>query len=431
MSEKIYEIISGENHMFLLTKQKHIYGLGNNDHGQLGLPNIDMTVTPYILPFSKKISVSRIYVGTDFSFCISQHNQVYSWGLNIKGQLGLGHYENMPHPTLVKTLSHFKISGKKSENKKCILKESEVIVDIACGALHTLALTNKSKVYSSGFGENYSLGHNSNKTLTDFKEISFFHQLSSNSSHKIDKICCGTSHSGALIAGKVYLWGTFANSKYCLNKTPIAINLKKEIADFVLGDLLTVLLTKNGEIFTLGENIDFQLGVPKISNYNTTHVTLPCKIEYICCGLNHVIAINNSRGRIFGWGSNKFGQIHPLSSDKVFKNFIELPWMTKSNAYIITCGPLNTILVSAKKAVVPRHGKGIEDLESIAVLQKQIETMKKKAQQMNIENIRLKEELTVLHSTVNSHMDSYNASSNGDDENLEPDCKYIFKVNRK
>jgi hypothetical protein len=97
--------------------------------------------------------------------------------------------------------------------------------------------------------------------------------------------------------------------------------------------------------------------------------------------------------------------------------------MSKSNAYIITCGPLNTILVSAKKAVVPRHGKGIEDLESIAVLQKQIETMKKKAQQMNIENIRLKEELTVLHSTVNSHMDSYNASSNGEPEDLEPDCK--------
>ena len=94
--------------------------------------------------------------------------QVYSWGLNIKGQLGLGHFESMPHPTLVKSLSHFNISGKKSENKRCILKESEVVVDIACGALHTLALTNKSKVYSSGFGENYSLGHNSNKTISNF-----------------------------------------------------------------------------------------------------------------------------------------------------------------------------------------------------------------------------------------------------------------------
>ena len=421
MQEKIYEIISGESHMFLLTKQKHIYGLGNNTHGQLGLPNIDMTATPFMLPFSKKISVSRIYVGTDCSFCISQSNQVYSWGLNIKGQLGLGHYESMPHPTLVKSLSHFKIMGKKSENKKCILKENEVVVDIACGALHTLALTNKSKVYSAGFGENYSLGHNSNKTITDFKEISFFHHLSSKSSHKIDKICCGTSHSGALIAGKVYLWGTFANSKYCLNKTPNAINLKHEIADFVLGDFLTVMLTKNGDIFTLGENIDFQLGVSKISNYNTVHVSLPCKIEYICCGLNHVIAINNSRERIFGWGSNKFGQVHPLSSEKVFETFIELPWMPKSVAYIITCGPLNTILVSAKKAVVPRHGKGTEDLESIAILQKQIEMIKRKAQKMNVENSRLKEELTMLHSTVNSHMDSYNASSNGDQEDMEPD----------
>lgn len=304
VKDKIYEILSGETHMFFLNKNKQVYGMGSNEYGQLGLPNISLIQRPQLLPFSQKISVNRLFVGPDFSYCITTKHQVYSWGLNLKGQLGLGHFENVPFPALVSSLSprkkvdsDKKISKKlKSKKLKCLLKEGEFVIDISCGALHTLALTNKSLVYSCGFGENYSLGHNSSTTLTEFKEISFFHQLSSSSSHKIEKICSGTSHSGALVAGKVYLWGTFAHSKYCLNKIPNAVHLNQPIVDFVLGDLLTVLLTKSGEVFTLGENTDGQLGIEEVNNYNLVPVSIPCKIQYICCGLNHVIAINNDDG---------------------------------------------------------------------------------------------------------------------------------------
>ena len=304
VKDKIYEILSGETHMFFLNKNKLVYGVGSNEYGQLGLPNISLIQRPQLLPFSQKMSVSRLFVGADFSFCITISHQVYSWGLNLKGQLGLGHFENVPFPALVKSLSRDKRSDSKQKSsksekilkKECLLQEGEMVIDISCGALHTIALTNKSRVYSCGFGENFSLGHNSNKTLNEFKEIAFFHQLSSSSSHKIEKICSGTSHSGALVAGKVYVWGTFAHSKYCLNKIPNALHLNQPIVDFVLGDLLTVILSKNGEVFTLGENTDGQLGISEVDNYNIVKVEIPCKIEYICCGLNHVIAINNSKG---------------------------------------------------------------------------------------------------------------------------------------
>jgi alpha-tubulin suppressor-like RCC1 family protein len=279
--------------------------MGNNEYGQLGLPNISIIQRPQLLPFSQKIAVNRLFVGPDFSYCITVSHQVYSWGLNLKGQLGLGHFENVPFPALVKNLSienkkdKAYEKGTKSQKLKpheTILHDGELIIDISCGALHTIALSNKSRVYSCGFGENFSLGHNSNKTLNYFKEISFFHQLSSSSSHKIEKICSGTSHSGALVAGKVYIWGTFAHSKYCLNKIPNALHLNQPIVDFVLGDLLTVILTKSGEVFTLGENTDGQLGIKEVNNYNIVKVEIPCKIEYICCGLNHVVAINNTDG---------------------------------------------------------------------------------------------------------------------------------------
>ena len=432
LREKIYEILTGENHMFFLTKNKKVYGIGNNECGQLGLPNVAILQQPMILHFSDKISVSRVFVGADFSFCMSVSHQVYSWGLNLKGQLGLGHYENVSYPALVKSFNPFNSKSKHQNKSKLkprisLLSENELIVDISCGSLHTLTLTNKSKVFSCGYGENYSLGHNSATTMNQFKEISFFHQLSSSSSHKIEKICSGTSHSGALIAGKVYLWGTFAHSKYCLNKIPNAVHLTDAVADFVVGDLLTVILTKTGQVFTLGENTDCQLGTSEENDYSLVSVNLPCKIEYICCGLNHIIAINNSKGKIFGWGSNRFGQIHPNSSFEFFSDPFELPWMFAAKAYIITCGPFSTVLVSAKRSKINSHGNSNEELETITDLKKEIDNIKKKAKKINQENEKLKEEITTLHATINTHMDSFNGSSSDKhDSDHDSDSKSIF-----
>ena len=424
LKEKIYEILSGESHIFFLTKNKQIYGAGNNEYGQLGLPSQSRVVVPQLLHFSEKITISRVYVGADFSFCSSSKGQVYSWGLNLKGQLGLGHNENVPYPCLVKTLSPAaKSKDDRPRRKKSILKERELVVDIACGALHSLVLTNKSRLFRAGFGHNFSLGHHNNQSINNFKEVAFFHQLSSGSSHKIEKICCGTSHSGALVAGKVYLWGTFAHSKFGLNKVPNAVPLQHQITDFVLGDLLTVMLTSEGEVFTLGENTDNQLGYEDTEphQYQTLAVEIPCKIEYICCGLNHVIAINNTQGKIFGWGSNRFGQVHPGSSSETIFPPLKLSWMYAAKAYIITCGPFNTILVSAKRARVPANGPGAEELQSLNGLKKQIESVKRKARKINEENDKLKGELSSLHDTVNSQLDSMTESMGEDDEEDDSD----------
>ena len=430
MSEKVYEIICGEGHLFLLTKQKKVFGVGQNQHGQLGLPNMTVATRPYPVHLGEKVKVSRLYAGTETTFCISTKNQVYAWGLNIKGQLGLGNYENRLHPTLVQSLSHLSSSGKKFKSKHCILKENEVIVDLACGALHTLALSNKSRVYSCGFGENFSLGHGNNRTSPTFKEISYFSQLSATSSYKIEKLCCGTSHSGALIDGKVFIWGSFADSKFSVNKTPSSMHMPNPVADFVMGDLLTVMLTRGGEVYTLGENTDCQLGVPHTDKYQSILVDLPCRIEYICCGLNHVIAINNSRGRIFGWGSNREGQIHPRSSSKVIKEPLKLPWMDKAKAYIITCGPLSTILVSGNKVELNPHGVETEDIQNITILKKQIHGMKKRAHKMNVENERLRVEISQLHNSLTSHVSSHKLGTNDSPISKQDDSKSSF-VNKQ
>ena len=49
-------------------------------------------------------SFQQVSCGSEHSFALSKDGEIYSWGLNFKGQLGLGDFENRHEPTLVESL---------------------------------------------------------------------------------------------------------------------------------------------------------------------------------------------------------------------------------------------------------------------------------------------------------------------------------------
>lgn len=46
----------------------------------------------------------QIACGSEHSFALTKDGELYSWGLNFKGQLGLGDFENRHEPSLVEGL---------------------------------------------------------------------------------------------------------------------------------------------------------------------------------------------------------------------------------------------------------------------------------------------------------------------------------------
>lgn len=54
---------------------------------------------------------------------------------------------------------------------------------------------------SCGFGEGYSLGHQDNQTLCEFKAVSALASL------RVEKISCGIAHSGCIAEGRGFVWG--------------------------------------------------------------------------------------------------------------------------------------------------------------------------------------------------------------------------------
>lgn len=412
--DEISQVIPGETHIFMINKENKILGVGQNNYGQLSQNKTRDIKIPTNLLLKEKIGVSNIYSGANFVYAVTSKYEVFSWGSNIKGQLGQGHYNDLDIPTRVNTLTHLVKTGNSQSLSfnECILNLNEIIVDIACGPLHALALTSDNRIMTTGFGETYALGHGRVTTSSNFQEISYFAGFG----QKIDKIACGVSHSACLTNGRVYVWGRLGLSKAMIHKKPNLIVIKEDIGDFALGDMNTILLSTKGEVYTLGENIDCQLGHKSTSSITPTKIKLPIKIEYITCGLNHVIAISISKSKIIAWGSNRYGQLKPHSNELWCENPQELDWIRESIPLSITCAYFQTYVISKCQTVSPKQV--MHNHQQLVELKKEIESFKMKHLKLIKENDKLKDEIKTLYSTL-SNIDKTEEKTNQNDETIK------------
>ena len=98
------KVSGGRCHSLVLLEDGCVYGLGSNECGQLGIPDIGKAVydKPQALhKISLPEEVTQIVCGLDHSLFLTRSGCVYSCGLGADGQTGLGHYKNAWSPQLV------------------------------------------------------------------------------------------------------------------------------------------------------------------------------------------------------------------------------------------------------------------------------------------------------------------------------------------
>ncbi|TSK22495.1 E3 ISG15--protein ligase HERC5 [Bagarius yarrelli] len=106
------------------TLNGQLFTWGENSNGQLGLGKSEPSSrSPQPLKSLCGIPLAQISAGGDHSFALSLSGVVFGWGRNSSGQLGLGHTENMFIPTCVTYLSQKKT------------------ISISCGEEHTATLS--------------------------------------------------------------------------------------------------------------------------------------------------------------------------------------------------------------------------------------------------------------------------------------------------
>lgn len=187
------------------------------------------------------------------------------------------------------------------ENKKDIIyndfveldTDNKIISTFSCGYEHIIFLTNLGKIYGLGNNKYGQLGLSS-KNNYFIKEINIDNVLlvKSGAFHTIINTKTGLYSFGNNLFGQLGI-----EEKYLLYVfTPTKINIKLKIKDISCGDHHTILLTDKGDIYGFGSNKYGQLG---IDNYDED-VTYPIKINLfnvlnICCGDNHTV-VNTEEG---------------------------------------------------------------------------------------------------------------------------------------
>jgi alpha-tubulin suppressor-like RCC1 family protein len=244
----------------------------------------------------------RISTGGYSSMVLDTQNQIYCFGDNRLGQLGLGDYENKKIPTLMRT-----IHG---------ISNDAIIIKISSGGSQALILNSQGKIYGVNgfdFGRLWCgiIKHKNIPELIPFTNPEIIVEISAGRSHylildsKGQVFSLGSNEIGQLGLGDIEKILTL--TLVPLSRPIMAISAKENSS---------LILSREGQVFGFGNNSMGQLGLENRVNVMTptliehfNHLTEdPQVIVDLSTGGDHSLFLN-SQGQVFSCGSDEVGQL--------------------------------------------------------------------------------------------------------------------------
>ncbi|KAM8974841.1 RCC1 domain-containing protein 1 isoform 2-T2 [Pelodytes ibericus] len=176
------KLVLGNEHLVLLTSDRTVLTWGAGRHGQLGHGDLEDVLEPRIVDALHGLKMNEVAAGGWHSACISDGGDIYCWGWNESGQLGL------PSKTLAqeRNAEETVIEGDDVEVTDFITIQSfPALIDlpqeceaskISCGSRHTATVTCSGMLYTWGWGKYGQLGHGDTKNLDQAKRVEYFYQ---------------------------------------------------------------------------------------------------------------------------------------------------------------------------------------------------------------------------------------------------------------
>uniref|UniRef100_A0A8C8YIH1 HECT and RLD domain containing E3 ubiquitin protein ligase 5 n=1 Tax=Prolemur simus TaxID=1328070 RepID=A0A8C8YIH1_PROSS len=184
--KNIIQITCGDYHSLALSKGGELFAWGQNLHGQLGVGcTFPSTSIPQLVEHLAAVPLVQISAGGAHSMALSMSGNIYSWGRNEFGQLGLGHTKNKDSPSLIEALD-------------------QKVEFLTCGGSHTALLTQDGLVFTFGAGKYGQLGHSSTRNELRPRLVTEL------TGKRVTQIACGRWHTLAYVSdlGKVFSFGS-------------------------------------------------------------------------------------------------------------------------------------------------------------------------------------------------------------------------------
>ncbi|KAB0400187.1 hypothetical protein E2I00_001994, partial [Balaenoptera physalus] len=140
-NKQVIEVACGSYHSLVLTSDGEVFAWGYNNSGQVGSASTaNQPIPRRVTGCLQNKVVVNIACGQMCSMAVVNTGEVYVWGYNGNGQLGLGSSGNQPTPCRVAALQGIRVQR------------------VACGYAHTLVLTDEGQVYAWGANSYGQLG---------------------------------------------------------------------------------------------------------------------------------------------------------------------------------------------------------------------------------------------------------------------------------
>jgi alpha-tubulin suppressor-like RCC1 family protein len=271
-----------------LPAQGTVWGMGINDHGQLGDGTlVDRHAQVLARGVVNAVSVSA---GIEHSVAVLADGSVWAWGSNQRGQVGDGTTQTRMEPVQVPGITD--------------------AVQASAGWYHTAVLMSDGTVRS--WGRNYygQLGfgkqHDSPKPVTviGLKDVK--------------KVVSGLYHSLALKNdGTVWSWGWNRKGQLGIDigpipkrHAPIQIQGLTDVQDIAAGGYHSVALMADGTVKAWGSNEFGQLGI----GGNVFESSIPVRVRGLTSAKNidaglYFTVVVLTEGTVWAWGKNDFGQL--------------------------------------------------------------------------------------------------------------------------
>lgn len=280
-----FSIISAGNyHTLAIDTYSRLWTWGKGSEGQLGHSTFNSECYPRILDKLQGFEIISIGAGATHSMAVCSTGEVFAWGKNNVGQLGVGTFESCNKPSLC-------LIGV-DRNSIYSIEDVDVISmsSVICGSWHTI-------VYNSSSNQYYKFGSG--------REFPVLMSVCSNSGVQIKSIECGDGVTYVLstMSKLFYINEPDPHTSYGCDIDDVLIPeediIGREVDYIKAGSTFLLVLTKEGYIYTKGENKRGQLGTAdykdKVRLIQKEFQAVSClssrHVKHVSCGNTHSAAV--------------------------------------------------------------------------------------------------------------------------------------------
>eukprot|EP00048_Salpingoeca_helianthica_P020525 m.6991 g.6991 ORF g.6991 m.6991 type:complete len:627 (-) comp4923_c0_seq1:23-1903(-) len=284
--EKVKLVACGRSHTLVATDAGRLYACGANNEGQLGAKTASESIPTFAPVAGLPAGTWRaLACGGEHSAALTEDGQLYVWGANNVGQLGLG-------------------SKPVSGPKQLKIKGAKRITHVACGYYHTVCSSDRDDVFTFGETDGGKLG------LGDSKQE--FIGTPTKVAHiegRIVAMACGSNHTVVITATAVFAWGDGSQGQLGLGESieestiPVRLNFAQHPATAAVyvacGEVHTAIVSADHKLYTCGSGQHGRLG-----HHATADVYVPQLVAELvedwdtvlaACGGCHTLAIVTER----------------------------------------------------------------------------------------------------------------------------------------